>query len=430
MEREEREKAHALAERAWEEVLRTCVSVQMAVPEDARFELFTDWSTEALGYVLFVDGEGGRQIVDINSAKTADQATVSSFLGELRGIVWGLKKVRHIVWTAPIKVCCDNQGTVSRLRKGETMGDDVRCSRLMSWILENFPQACWEYVPGAINQVADFLSRKRAQEDRGERVVGMLSLSQRPPEDVVRQRLEKAHRGHWHAERTWQHLKRDGPIWPGARREALHYAKRCPTCQRFRSLEHREPWEGMEMTRPNEVVFGDFLGPIRLSRGRGKRVILVLVDGFSRYTHLHMAVTPTETAVLRGLRRWERTLTWRHGHVRLFMADRGAAFLEQNKLPADLQIQARISVEGKGDRTSVQVAKEKMESPMFKDSFQKWEEQDFKDKVKEAKTKPEKAEVHSGAHATLITISIAHAGGYWSIGTGSGRTSHKADGYR
>ena len=108
----------------------------------------------------------------------------------------------------------------------------------------------------------------------------------------------------------------------------------------------------------------------------------------------------------------------------------GTAFLEQNKLPADLQIQARISVEGKGNGTSVQVVKEKMESPMFKDSFQKWEEQDFKDKVKEAKTKPEKAEVHSVAQATLITISIMQAGGYWSIGSGSDCTSHKADGYR
>ena len=320
---EERERAHELAERAWAEILGTCVSVQMAEIENARFDLYTDWSTEALGYVLFVDGEGGRRIADINSTKTTDQASVSSFLGELRGIVWGLKKTRHIVWTSPIKICCDNQGTVSRLKRGEIMGDDVRCSRLMGWIRENVPQARFEYVPGAINRVADHLSRKEAQRE----AVAMVSLNRRPPEMIVQQRLEKAHRGHWHAQRTWQHLRRDGPVWPGARGEALRYVRRCPTCQRFRHLEHREPWKGMKVTRPNEVVFGDFLGPIRLSRGRGKRVILVLVDGFSRYTHLHMADTPTERTVLRGLRRWEDTFAWRHGHINLFMTDRGAAFI-------------------------------------------------------------------------------------------------------
>ena len=323
---EERARAHQLTEEAWEEVLGACVSVQMAIPEGAQFELYTDWSTEAMGYVLFARGEAGRQIVDINSALTANQAATSSFLGELRGIAWGLKKTRHIVWTSPIKICCDNQGTVSRLQKGEIMGDDLRCSRLMSWILENFPQAVFEYIPGAINQVADYLSRKRDRRS-GTKAVAEVQLDRRPPEEVVQHRLEKAHRGHWHAARTWQHLKRDGPVWPGARGEVFRYVKRCPTCQRFRGLEHREPWTGMATMRPNDVVFGDFLGPITLSRGRGKRVLLVLVDGFSRYTHLHMATTPTEKTVLRGLRRWEQTFVWRHGHIRLFMADRGAAFI-------------------------------------------------------------------------------------------------------
>ena len=275
-----------------------------------------------------MEGKEGRQIVDINSTRIAGRAAVSSFLGELRGIVWGLKKTRHIIWTAPIKICCDNQGTVSQLQRGTVMGDDVRCFRLIGWLLGNFPQARFEYVPGAMNQIADHLSRSKSQRKGEEEVVGAVSLNHRPPDDVVRQRLEQAHRGHWHAERTWQHLKRDGFVWPGARREVFQYVKHCPNCQHFRGLEHRESWSGMEVVRPNDVVFGDFLGPITLSRGRGKRVLLVLVDGFSRLTHLHLSKTPTENTVLRGLRRWEQALAWRHGHMRMFMADRGAAFTE------------------------------------------------------------------------------------------------------
>ena len=112
----------------------------------------------------------------------------------------------------------------------------------------------------------------------------------------------------------------------GAREEVFEYVRRCPTCQRFRGLEHREPWTGLVMGQPNDVVFGDFLGPITLSRGRGRRVILVLVDGFSRFTHLRLARGPTEEAVLRGLRRWLLTMNWRHGVVKTFMSDRGAAF--------------------------------------------------------------------------------------------------------
>ena len=323
---EEKEQAHELAKKAWGEVLESCVTVQMAMPEKARFELYTDWSTEAMGYVLFAEGEDGRHITDINSTRAVERTAVSSFLGELRGIVWALKKTRHIVWTSAIKVCCDNQGTVARLQKGDVMGDDVRCSRLMGWLWGNFPQVQFEYVPGAINQVADYLSRRKGQQKEG-KVVGAVMLQQRPLVDVVRSRLEKAHQGHWHAERTWQHLKRDGPVWPGARKEVFQYVEQCPNCQHFRGLEHREPWTGMEITHPNDVVFGDFLGPITLSRGRGKRVLLVLVDGFSRITHLHVAKTPTERTVLRGLKRWEQALSWKHGHIRMFMADRGAAFI-------------------------------------------------------------------------------------------------------
>ena len=271
--KEEKEQACVLAEKAWEEVLETCVAVQMAIPENPRSELSTYWSTEAVGYVLFINGEGGRRVVDVNSTRFAGQVAVSSFLGDMRGIVRGSKKTRHIVWTAPVEICCDNQGTVSRLRKGQVMGDDVRCSRLIAWLLGSFPQAQFECVPGARNQIADRPSRSKSRQKGEEEAVGVVSVGQRPPDSVVRRRLEQAHRGHWHAERTRCHLKRDGPAWPGARKEVLRYVKQRPDCQHFRGLEHREPWAGTATTRPNDVAFGDFLGPLTLSRDRGKRVV-------------------------------------------------------------------------------------------------------------------------------------------------------------
>ena len=322
---DEMERVQIDAAKAWDAVLKSCVSLQMGSGVAVReFELFTDWSTTSMGYVLFAITEGGSMIADVNSAVSTLGSTISSFLGELRGIAWALQKVRHIIWTAPVKICCDNAGTVQRLQRMEAMGGDVRCSRLMVWTMENFPQAKFEYIPGIRNVLADYLSRKNTKQGKEVRSVGV--VQQRPTEEEVKRRIESAHRGHWHAERTWQHLKRDGDTWPGAREEVLDYVRRCPNCQHFRGLEHREPWRGIETSRPNEVVYGDFLGPITLSKGRGKRVLLILVDGFSRYTHIHMARGPTEGTVIRGLRRWLLTLTWRHGQLKMLLTDKGAAF--------------------------------------------------------------------------------------------------------
>ena len=324
---ETRERVRMEVEGAWEAVLKAAVTLQMGDGAAITgYELFTDWSAVSVGYVLFALTERGPGIIDVNSATSTVGPKTSSFLGELRGIQWALQKVRHIIWTGPVKICCDNAGTVQRLQRMGIMGDDVRCSRLMAWIMENFPQARFEYVPGVRNVMADYLSRSQVGRVPGKPLSEVAVLDVRPSDEEVEQRLEAAHRGHWHAERTWQHLKRDGDVWPGAREEVYAYVRRCRSCQYFRGLEHREPWGGLTTNRPNEVVYSDFLGPIRLSRGRGKRVLLVLVDGFSRYTHIHLAKGPTERTVVRALRRWLLATSWRHGAVKMLVTDRGAAF--------------------------------------------------------------------------------------------------------
>ena len=218
---EEQERAKIEAVKAWEAVLGACVPLQMGEGAEVKgYELFTDWSTVSVGYVLFSTSDKGLLITDVNSAVTTLGTTASSFLGELHGITWALQKVRHIIWTAPVKICCDNAGTVQRLQRMEAMGGDVRCSRLMAWIMENFPQAEFEFIPGVRNVLADYLSRKQTRHGDQPGQVG--ALQYRPPEDEVQRRIEMAHRGHWHAERTWQHFKRDGDTWPGLEKRCLN----------------------------------------------------------------------------------------------------------------------------------------------------------------------------------------------------------------
>eukprot|EP00210_Caulerpa_lentillifera_P006663 g6366.t1 len=70
----------------------------------------------------------------------------------------------------------------------------------------------------------------------------------------------------------------------------------------------------------------------------------------------------------------------------------GNEFLDKQSLPA---------------KTQIQVMKQNIESPMFKGCFQQWEQSSLKEKISNAKTKEEKAEVDIGSMVTGLTEKLS-----------------------
>lgn len=78
--------------------MKSCLDVQMGIHQErASYELYTDWSGVAQGYLLLRKNlDDSRACVDVNS--TSCDCVTSSFLGELRCIVWALKSVKSYVY--------------------------------------------------------------------------------------------------------------------------------------------------------------------------------------------------------------------------------------------------------------------------------------------------------------------------------------------
>ena len=78
----------------------------------------------------------------------------------------------------------------------------------------------------------------------------------------------------------------------------------CRNCQYFRKEKYSHCFRHRVCSRPGELLYLHSAGPYPLRHGSGKRVLLVIVDGFSRLVKLRVAVTASSEVVIAGLQRW------------------------------------------------------------------------------------------------------------------------------
>lgn len=297
------------------EVLKAILSKQAFLmlpgPGVERYVLETDWSGSYAGYVLWAQGSERDHLCDIGSKKVVEHT--SSFLGELKAVVWACKATKSLRGSAPLVIHTDNQALARQLGSCGKGYEDKRALRLIGWLVGNEDFEV-EFLPGSENLGADLLSRPRPQR----RQIVRANLT----EVEKRKALELAHKGHWNWKRTWENLRLREETWPRARHEVKDFVRKCPQCARFGPMAREPRWSSWSCPEPNDTVFCDFAGPLRWP-GRTETVyVFVIVDGLSRYATLMLSRGPTAEAAKRGVKKWCE----RCGPPRRLVSDQGRAF--------------------------------------------------------------------------------------------------------
>ena len=292
-----------------------------------RYTLETDWSGEHAGYMLFAETKEGKVLCDLGSKRILENT--SSFLGELKAVVWACKDTKAFRGDMPLRIVTDNLALAEKMKAGSFGLNDQRAVRLFGWLLgnENFTV---EFVPGAENVGADLLSRPRkASQDEVE--VNVLT-------DERRRMVEKAHAGHWNWWITYRNLKSRDQAWPGMREDVRQFVAECKRCQLYGRAYRQPAWRAWSCTRPNEVVFMDHLGPLRWESEDEPVYVLVMIDGFSRFIQLSISSGPTAESAMEGVAQWVR----RNGTPAKIVSDQGSAFIA-DEFVSDCQLR-RIEV--------------------------------------------------------------------------------------
>jgi len=280
------------------------------------FVIESDWSDDFCGYLLYANDGAKLHLCDVGSKKMPERT--SSFLGELKAVIWACKSTKAFRGDLPLVIRTDNQSVVRVLSGSIHSGADKRVFRLWGWIVENETFEV-EYIPGQANVGADLLSRPilATGESSTKHVdVGVITLEQR-------RRIETAHRGHYGWAKTFQNLqKQNEPVWLGASKDVKEFVKRCPNCVKHGPLKKRPVFSPWVSDFPNDTIFSDIAGPLSWGRHQRKVWVVVLVDGYSRYAQIRLTDRPNGTAVVAAVDQWIR----RFGCPRTLFMDQGTPF--------------------------------------------------------------------------------------------------------
>jgi transposase InsO family protein len=123
-------------------------------------------------------------------------------------------------------------------------------------------------------------------------------------------------------------------VWPEMLADIRAFVSTCIQCQLTRggAIVPRPFRETIHASEPNEVLHMDFMyiAPAVTDTVGGKEYLLVLRDGFSKYTEMIPCVSPDALTVVAALESWFS----HHGIVRSFVSDRGSHFM--NSVVAEL----------------------------------------------------------------------------------------------
>ena len=150
------------------------------------------------------------------------------------------------------------------------------------------------------------------------------------PKFFRKQALEACHDevGHLDIERT--SLLKDRFYWPGMEDDIDDYVKTCPRCLKFKAIPERAELNVIDVTRPLELVYIDFL-TIEAPKKDKDINILVVMDHFTRYAQAY--VTRLQTAPVVANTLWEKFFV-HYGFPEKILSDQGRNF--ESNLIAEL----------------------------------------------------------------------------------------------
>lgn len=130
-----------------------------------------------------------------------------------------------------------------------------------------------------------------------------------------------AHGGYF---KTADRIKRSF-YWPKMDADIRAYVARCETCKACKpsnQIQRSPMGNHREASRPFEIIYIDFVGPLPRSKS-GNAYLLVVVDGFSKFVHVHPMRTATAQATIKCLKD-HIFLTF--GAPRYLISDNGSQF--------------------------------------------------------------------------------------------------------
>ncbi|KMQ83693.1 reverse ribonuclease integrase, partial [Lasius niger] len=341
----------------------------LACPDfSRRFYLQTDASTSGLGAVLtqyFEDGE--RVIAYASRTLNGAERNYSATELECLAVIWGIRRMRNYLEGYTFTVITDHQSLRWLQKLEEPTG------RLARWLFE-LQQFDFDikYRRGALNRVADALSRQAAAVTRQpevgavrpircrwynkliaeirhdpttrpdyrltdghlhRHVLHSLNFKDTPPDaqwklcvpreqrrDVLQQMHDAPTAGHGGIAKTIARIA-EHYYWPGMFREIAGYVRQCRRCLAYKPLQRRPAGRlhATNVTRPWEHVTLDLVGPLPRSR-RGHTWLFVLQDRFSKWVELVPLRRATAGAVTDAIT--ERVIL-RHGRPDIIISDNG-----------------------------------------------------------------------------------------------------------
>lgn len=299
-------------------------------PQHQVFHVFTDWSSEFIGFVCFQKISGTLRLVQIGSHRNKQwKKNTSSYLGELWGVYWSLRQLLWLLRGATTFIHTDSLSIVKRMRDGNAYTTDVdaRILRIWGFLASNFTIGdtlrCI-FVEGARNQIADLLSRwaSKIQMDKVESV--KQETTETKPENLIKSACTNAdglqvcmhnqqavlhhiHKGHIGINAMCTILRMKGIQIPRA--VVRKFCAECLTCQRYAQNRNQLPWGGLDAPKkPGSLLSLDFIGPLPVANS-GHRYICVLGDHLSRYIDAVPCKTANSLTALAALTRWHRKHT-------------------------------------------------------------------------------------------------------------------------
>lgn len=327
-------------------------------------ELHTDASKYGYGAILLQRDSEDNALhpVYFSSGKTTPaEEKYSSYELEVLAIVKALKKFRIYLLAIPFKIVTDCRAFTLTMNKKDL------CVRVARWALylEEFRYTI-EHRPGRNMTHVDALSRnplpkcflideeyeglttrlKKAQQDDAEtnRIRELARLGQAHgyvirgellfredgndiklvvPKAMHSQIIKRAHeRGHFSTFKTEAVVKKDYHI-PNLRAKVERIVRNCVDCilaekKQGRQEGYLNPIDKGEI--PLDTYHIDHLGP--LATKKSYRHVLVVVDGFSKFTWLYATKSTTMAEVLARLEKQAAIF----GNPRRIISDRGTAF--------------------------------------------------------------------------------------------------------
>lgn len=342
------------------------------------FSLQTDASNTGLGAVLTQLQEGHERVIAYASRTlSAAEKNYSTVELECLCVVWAIRKLKGYLEGYHFTVISDQRS----LRWLHSVPNPS--GRLMRWTLElQQYDFTIEYRKGALNRVADALSR--AKEDQELKKVIINSVSAIVPEEKCKwyqrmlqnvreepenfdtyriqegklficapdtnsalaegfhplwrlcvptpQRntvLQECHdqTGHLGIQKTIHRINQHYH-WPGLYRDVVHYVRSCPTCQTYKKSQEQPAgkmcWSRVE--GPWEIVSTDLIGPLTRS-SKGNVYLVVFQDRFTKWTEVHPLRKATASTVIKA---FQEKIVFRFGTPKTVVSDNGSQFV--NKL--------------------------------------------------------------------------------------------------